>query len=107
MVMTLYIFLTIIKPGALYEEVIMNKEKAVKELVETLKVRAEKRLKNGGLREKKSNSDFVEEVEVEEGQEKRALESPNKEEETDFDEDHNTCKKENDEEDEYQKKIKR
>ncbi|KAJ0029843.1 hypothetical protein Pint_14455 [Pistacia integerrima] len=36
-----------------------NKEKAVKELVETLKVRAEKRLKNGGLREKKSNSDFV------------------------------------------------
>ncbi|KAJ0029841.1 hypothetical protein Pint_14456 [Pistacia integerrima] len=72
-----------------------NKEKAVKELVETLKVRAEKRLKNGGLREKKSNSDFVEEE-----QEKRALESPNKDEGTDFDEDHNTCKKERDEEDE-------
>ncbi|KAJ0090602.1 hypothetical protein Patl1_14278 [Pistacia atlantica] len=67
-----------------------NKEKAMKELVETLKVRAEKRLKNGGLREKKSNSDFVEEEEEE--QEKRALESPNKEEGTDFDEDHNTCK---------------
>ncbi|XP_044463568.1 AAA-ATPase At5g57480 [Mangifera indica] len=84
-----------------------NKEKAVKELVETLKVRAEKRLKNVGLREKKSNSDFVEEEEEEEEQEKRALESPNKEEGTDFNEDQNSFNKENDDEEkEDKKKIK-
>uniref|UniRef100_A0A5B7B5W0 AAA+ ATPase domain-containing protein n=1 Tax=Davidia involucrata TaxID=16924 RepID=A0A5B7B5W0_DAVIN len=48
-----------------------NKEKAVSELLEALKVRAEKNRANGGLREKNST-----EVEEEEEQEKRALESP-------------------------------
>ncbi|XP_021893195.1 AAA-ATPase At5g57480-like [Carica papaya] len=61
-------------PADVSEVLIKNrrdKEKAMNELLETLKFKAEKKMKNGGLREKNSEG-----VEEEEEQEKRALESP-------------------------------
>ncbi|XP_038710235.1 AAA-ATPase At5g57480-like [Tripterygium wilfordii] len=51
-----------------------NKDKAVRELLEALKEKAEKNLKRKEVRERKQNG--VEEEEEEEEQEKRALESP-------------------------------
>ncbi|KAK9275232.1 hypothetical protein L1049_022494 [Liquidambar formosana] len=80
-------------PADISEVLIKNrrdKKKAVRELVEALKTRAERSRINGGSREKNSND-----VEEEE-QEKRALENP--EEGCEFEEE--TCKKGEDEEDE-------
>ncbi|KAK9275648.1 hypothetical protein L1049_022915 [Liquidambar formosana] len=80
-------------PADISEVLIKNrrdKKKAVRELVEALKNRAERSRINGGSREKNSND-----VEEEE-QEKRALENP--EEGCEFEEE--TCKKGEDEEDE-------
>ncbi|KAK4853943.1 hypothetical protein QYF36_016730 [Acer negundo] len=67
-------------PADISEVLIKNKrikEKAVRELLEALKIKAERNVKNGANRQKK-NSD---EIEEEEEQEKRALESPKEEEE--------------------------
>ncbi|KAK1558254.1 hypothetical protein Q3G72_000326 [Acer saccharum] len=87
-------------PADISEVLIKNKrikERAVRELLEALKIKAERNVKNGANRQKK-NSDEIEEeeeeVEEEEEQEKRALEIPKDEEEgsDDFDEE-DTCKK--------------
>ncbi|KAF8035325.1 hypothetical protein BT93_C1373 [Corymbia citriodora subsp. variegata] len=79
-----------------------NKEKAVGELLEVLKARAESNEKYGGMREEcELNGVVMEEMEEEE-QEKRALESPK--EGSDCDDD--SCKKVEDDDDEEKKKKK-
>ncbi|XP_010048616.2 AAA-ATPase At5g57480 [Eucalyptus grandis] len=75
-----------------------NKERAVRELLEVLKTKAERNEKYGGLREECELNGVVEEMEEEE-QEKRALESPK--EGSDCDDD--SCKKVEDDDEEKKK----
>ncbi|KAI4335426.1 hypothetical protein L6164_014071 [Bauhinia variegata] len=70
-----------------------HKERAVNELLETLKSRAERNEKNGVLREKNGDQDEDEE------QEKRALESPKQESEVE-----DNCKEEEDDEEKINKR---
>ncbi|KAK8490382.1 hypothetical protein V6N13_076398 [Hibiscus sabdariffa] len=84
-------------PADISEVLIKNrrsKQRAVTELLEALKTRAERNLKNGNSREKNSD-DIMEEEE----QEKRALESPPNEE-SEFEE---PCKKQEDDDEEKMK----
>lgn len=75
-----------------------DKEKAVRALLEALKVRAEKNAKTGGPRERDAEN-----VEEEEEQEKRALETP-KQEFDEFEEESRKERKGNDEKDDTIKK---
>ncbi|KAK8679151.1 hypothetical protein V6N13_144618 [Hibiscus sabdariffa] len=84
-------------PADISEVLIKNrrsKQRAVGELLEALKTRAERNLKNGNSREKISD-DIMEDEE----QEKRALESPPNEE-SEFEE---PCKKQEDDDEERMK----
>ncbi|XP_020228212.1 AAA-ATPase At5g57480-like [Cajanus cajan] len=79
-------------PADISEVLIKNrrkKEKAVEELLETLKLRAEMNAKNGVLRGK-----IEEGEEEEEEQEKRALDSESPKEESEIEDEENCCKEE-------------
>lgn len=88
-----------ITPADVSEVLIKNrrcKQKAVSELLEVLKIRAEKNMRNGSLREKNSGDDMEDEE-----QEKRALESPK--EGSEFEE---PCKKQEDEDEDEEEEDK-